>query len=71
MRNNQTAFPGWHPTTKAGGAADTIDVENDDADNLGKTESDDRQVITAQAQARNADYQTGNRCDECAKNNYS
>ena len=46
-----------------------IDVQNDDADDLSEAQRDDRQIIAAQTQDGNSDYQPSQGGDQRAKNN--
>src|SRR5882724_195394 len=55
--------------SKAGSTADAIDVENNNANDLGKSQGDYGQVITTQAQRRNAYDQACQRCDDRADQN--
>ena len=43
---------------------DTVAVDGEHADDLAKTERHDRDVVTAQAQRRQADKRPGNRCQD-------
>ncbi len=46
---------------EAASASDRVDVQNEDPDDLAETESDDRQVITAEPQRWNSHEESGNR----------
>src|SRR6266480_2272124 len=54
---------------KTGGAAYLVNVQNDNANDLGKAERYDCEIITAQSQRGNPDDQSGNRGDQGSHQN--
>src|SRR6266446_328989 len=60
--NGKSAYPkkvciGGH--CESGGAADFINVKNDDANDLGEPQGNNSEIVTTQAQRRNSHYQSG------------
>src|SRR5687768_14155671 len=71
LRNDKTSVPRWHSAAETGRTADAIDVENNDADDLGKPKRDDCKIVAAQAQTWDADDETRQRSRERTNDNHS